>query len=254
MTETFGASHFVPFSSFHRYQRADSVWANEWTTPIDEYGRGFKSDRVTLLPAFVRYDCTTDSWEAIDPPPAPAVVFEPEAFDDDWSHTLDRTDVDAARRYFTAIERLAATSRPSRAPRRWARARDRVRRTRHRAVRDLRSSSHFAHAGDRVGDLRRPAHRQLHADDVARRLAELRALPGFHTLGHEVRRQRPRATDAEVRAYFAEYRRRLGLVAWLRGAVEQRAKDTVRARLSADSPVYRRARLAYVWAKGASSR
>ena len=28
MTETFGATHFVPFSSFHRYQRTDSVWAN----------------------------------------------------------------------------------------------------------------------------------------------------------------------------------------------------------------------------------
>ena len=34
MTETFGATHFVPFSSFHRYQRTDSVWANEWTTPV----------------------------------------------------------------------------------------------------------------------------------------------------------------------------------------------------------------------------
>ena len=42
MTETFGATHFVPFSSFHRYQRTDSVWANEWTTPVAEYARGFR--------------------------------------------------------------------------------------------------------------------------------------------------------------------------------------------------------------------
>ena len=40
MTETFGATHFVPFSSFHRYQRTDSVWANEWTTPVSEYEAG----------------------------------------------------------------------------------------------------------------------------------------------------------------------------------------------------------------------
>ena len=39
MTETFGATHFVPFSSFHRYQRTDSVWANELTTPVSEYER-----------------------------------------------------------------------------------------------------------------------------------------------------------------------------------------------------------------------
>jgi hypothetical protein len=58
-------------------------------------------------------------------------------------------------------------------------------------------------------------------------------------------------TDAELRAYFAEYRRRLGVAAWLRSALEQRAKDTMRARLSADSPVYQRARRAYARAKGA---
>ena len=45
MTETFGATHFVPFSSFHRYQRTDSVWANE----LDHAGvgvRGAGSDRT----------------------------------------------------------------------------------------------------------------------------------------------------------------------------------------------------------------
>ena len=60
-------------------------------------------------------------------------------------------------------------------------------------------------------------------------------------------------TDAEVRAYFAEYRRRLGLTTWLRSSLEQRAKDSVRARLSADSPVYRRARRAYRRVKGAAA-
>ena len=91
MTETFGATHFVPFSSFHRYQRTDSVWANEWTTPLSEYANGFDSDRVTLLPAFVSYDCTTDSWEAISPPAAPDMVFAPEEFGDDWSASLAAT-------------------------------------------------------------------------------------------------------------------------------------------------------------------
>ena len=107
MTETFGATHFVPFSSFHRYQRTDSVWANEWTTPVSAYERGFASDRVTLLPAFVRYDVTTGSWEAIDPPAAGDVAFAPEEFGDDWSERLERGDVDALRRYFAAIQRLA---------------------------------------------------------------------------------------------------------------------------------------------------
>jgi hypothetical protein len=59
-------------------------------------------------------------------------------------------------------------------------------------------------------------------------------------------------TDAELHAYFAEYRRRLGVTTWLRSSLEQRAKDSVRARLSADSPVYQRARQVYGRVKGSA--
>ena len=118
MTETFGATHFVPFSSFHRYQRTDSVWANEWTTPVSAYEDGFRSDRVTLLPAFVRYDVTTGSWEAIDPPAAPDVAFAPEEFGDDWSEPLARDDVDALRCVLHRHRAARAPSRPRRLPRR----------------------------------------------------------------------------------------------------------------------------------------
>ena len=84
--------------------------------PVADYSRGFRSDRVELLPAFVRYDCTTDTWEAIDPPAAPDLAFPPEEFGDDWS---DAARADAicsrSRRYFGAIAHLArhSTSSPS---------------------------------------------------------------------------------------------------------------------------------------------
>jgi hypothetical protein len=58
-------------------------------------------------------------------------------------------------------------------------------------------------------------------------------------------------TDHELHEYFAEYRRRLGFSAWLRSTVEQRAKDTLRSRVPAESPVYQRARRAYARLKGA---
>ncbi len=135
MTETFGANHFVPFSSFHRYQRADSVWANEWTTSLAEYGRGFRSDTVELLPAFVRYDCATDLWEGIDPAPAPDVAFSPEEFGDDWSTPLDGDDVRAVTRYF-AVDRAARThARPRDVPGRRPRARGGLRWSPDRAAR-----------------------------------------------------------------------------------------------------------------------
>jgi hypothetical protein len=251
MTETFGATHFVPFSSFHRYQRTDSVWANEWTTPVAAYEDGFRSDRVELLPAFVRYDVTTGSWEGIDPPAAPDVAYAPEEFGDDWSTPLERDDVVALRDYFGGIERLAR---------------------------------HLDRVVFRVGDAEHAI--ELGGRDTGRavtfavpRTSLLRAIeweifddllignfmtatlhgpwpssklyPGFTPWVTKYADNGRARTDAELRAYFAEYRRRLGISAWLRSTLEQKAKDSLRSRLSADSPAYRTARRAYARVKGA---
>ena len=170
MTETFGASHFVPFSSFHRYQRTDSVWANAWTTPVAEYAAGSDPIGSSSCPAFVRYDCTTDSWEAIDPPRRARRRVRARGV----RRRLDR----AARRATTstrsrgtsrAIERLGASPRPHHVPRRWRGAPSSS-----SAVATTGRSVTFAvpraslDACGRVGDLRRPPHRQLHADHAAR--------------------------------------------------------------------------------------
>jgi hypothetical protein len=252
MTETFGATHFVPFSSFHRYQRTDSVWANEWTTPVAEYERGFVSDRVTLLPAFVRYDVTTGSWEGIDPPAAPDLAFAPEEFGDDWSESLDRDAVDAVHDYFTGIEHLA---RPV----------DRV-------VFRVGGEEHAIDLGGRAtgrsvtfavprASLTRAVEWEIFDDLLIGNYMTTalhgpwpssRLYPGFTPCGTKYADTGRARTDAELRAYFAEYRRRLGLTTWLRSSLEQRAKDSVRSRLSADSPAYQRARQLYARAKGAA--
>src|SRR5829696_5684011 len=252
MTETFGATHFVPFSSFHRYQRTDSVWANEWTTPVSEYERGFHSDRVTLLPAFVRYDVTTGSWEAIGPPRAPDVAFAPEEFGDDWSVRLESDDLDALRNYFTGIQRLA-------------RHLDRV-------VFRVGGDEHAIDLGGRDtgrsvtfavprASLLRAVEWEIFDDLLIGNYMTAtlhgawpssKLYPGFTPWITKYADNGRARTDAELRAYFAEYRRRLGVTTWLRTSLEQRAKDSVRTRLSADSPIYQRARRAYARAKGAS--
>ncbi len=252
MTETFGATHFVPFSSFHRYQRTDSVWANEWTTPVAEYARGFESDRVTLLPAFVRYDVTGGSWEAINPPASPDVAFAPEQFGDDWAEPLLRDDVDAVRRYFTAVERLA-------------RHLDRV-------VFRVGGEEHAVELGGRDtgrsvtfavprASLLRAVEWEIFDDLLIGNFMTTtlqgpwpssKLYPGFTPWVTKYADNGRARTDAELRAYFAEYRHRLGVATWLRSSLEQRAKNSVRARLSADSPVYRRARRVYARAKGAA--
>jgi len=251
MAETFGVDHFVPFSSFHRYQRTDSVWANAWTTPVADYGRGFRSSRVELLPAFVRYDCTTDSWEGIDPPPAPDVAYAPAEFGDDWSTSLDGDDVLALTRYFGAIERLA-------------RSLDRI-------VFRVGGEEHGIELGGRVtgraitfaaprASLMRAVEWEIFDDLLIGNFMQTTLhgrwptsglYPDFTPFVTKYADNGRARTDDELRAYFAEYRRRLGVTTWLRSAVELRAKNGVRARVSADSSLYQAAKRVYTRVKRA---
>jgi hypothetical protein len=87
-----GARFVIPFSAMHRYQRADSVWANEHITGIEDYGTGFESEHAELLPAYTRYDAIADGATRLDPVAEPTLVLPPEAFGDNWSEPLDDDD------------------------------------------------------------------------------------------------------------------------------------------------------------------
>jgi len=104
--EQLGARYFVPFASFHRYERTDSAWVNEFTTGLDDFAIGFDATDRELLPAFIRYDCTDRSVTRLDPDPRPLVLHEPEEFGDDWSEPLSDDDVAQVEAYFRAITSL----------------------------------------------------------------------------------------------------------------------------------------------------
>ena len=50
------AKTVIPFSSHHQYQRTDSIWAQNYVTPMYAYRRGLHSD-MNFIPAFVDIDC-----------------------------------------------------------------------------------------------------------------------------------------------------------------------------------------------------
>ena len=104
MCHEWSARYFVPFSSMHRYQRADSAWANEYSTKLSDYQIGFESERAELLPAFIRYDLCRDSYEELKPAPASLEIHDPKVFGDDWSEPLLAGDLHKLARYFQAIE------------------------------------------------------------------------------------------------------------------------------------------------------
>ena len=106
VAHTYGVTHAIPFSSVHKYQRADSVWARSYAAGLEDYRIGFDSDRSELLPAYVRYDCLTDSVDEINPPATPDTVIDPARFGDDWSEALEEKEIEAVNKYFREIEYL----------------------------------------------------------------------------------------------------------------------------------------------------
>jgi len=244
LTQQFGVKYFVPFSSMHRYQRADSVWANRYTTPLADYASGFESSVTELLPAFIRYDCLREQVEEIAPRRTDETVWPPEAFGDNWSDPLTRTDVERIKDYFSAIEHLRR---------------------------------HFQFIGVRVGgkdhtvDLggvknncgitfEAPRHSLMTA--IENEIFDDMLIGNFmRTTLHGHRPLRPlypdftpyvakyadngraKTTD-ELEAYFEAYRRRAPLDHFFHG-LQSRSGDMLRAVMPPDSPPYRVARSVY---------
>jgi L-ascorbate metabolism protein UlaG (beta-lactamase superfamily) len=107
MMRDFRTKYFIPFSSMHCYQRSDSAWANEYTTGMADYTADFDPRTGTMLPAFIRYDCLTDTYKTLDPPAREERIHAPEEFGDNWQEPLLPDDGPAIRSYFTSIEHLS---------------------------------------------------------------------------------------------------------------------------------------------------
>ncbi|HLA11556.1 MAG TPA: hypothetical protein VJ023_13295 [Pyrinomonadaceae bacterium] len=104
--ESWGVKYCIPFSSMHQYQRTDSIWANEYITHLDDYAKGFQSKTTELLPAYIQFDCETDTWSEINPPTAEQVIYEPEHFGDNWNDVLTTEDMKQVTEYFQRIQHL----------------------------------------------------------------------------------------------------------------------------------------------------
>jgi len=104
----YGANHVIPFSSFHRYQRTDSAWANALVPELSDYQSSALPNAPRMLPAFVRVDCETDAVTPINPPRNDHPAHPPEAFGDSWSDALTAEDKGKIDRYFRAREALRA--------------------------------------------------------------------------------------------------------------------------------------------------
>lgn len=101
-----GVRSAIPFSSFHSYQRADSIWAQNYVTPLDAYAQGFDHKNVDFIPAFSHIDCATGEITPLNPLSLETMVRRPEEFGDNWSDVLERGELDRIAHYFRSKERV----------------------------------------------------------------------------------------------------------------------------------------------------
>jgi hypothetical protein len=102
--EALGASHVIPFSSFHRYQRRDSAWANAFRPTLESYRQGFREDRVRYVDPFCTVDCASGEVTALGARPLQGALREPEELGDRWSDELDDADWRLVAGYFRRKE------------------------------------------------------------------------------------------------------------------------------------------------------
>jgi hypothetical protein len=102
----FRARYAVPFSSFHRYQRSDSTWANPFTTPLRDFYSWSDPSKPPILPAFLQVNCETGEHKALDPPVNDDIVRPPEDFGDHWGDPLEEDEQTLLRAYFQRKEAL----------------------------------------------------------------------------------------------------------------------------------------------------
>ncbi len=102
----YGVKNVIPFSSFHTYQRNDSVWANEFVPPLSEFETASPTAGYELLPAFISYDCEKDSLTRLNPRELTPGVIDSREFGDDWGEALDRKDQALVQNYFQSLHAL----------------------------------------------------------------------------------------------------------------------------------------------------
>jgi hypothetical protein len=246
MAEDLGAKHFVPFSSMHKYQRSDSVWANSYTTELEDYAVGFESSRTTLWPAFVRWDCRTDEVTPLHPAERDRRIAEPEEYGDDWSHELEQADAAALDAYIRSVPHLErhfdfVNFRVG--------GRDnRIELSRRRLQKGI---TFEVPRGSLMTAVRYEVFDDLLIGNYMRTTLHGGATlyPDFTPYVAKYADNGRARTPADLRKYHLAYLRRSPF-GYLRDRVERRSRDTVRSLVQDDSAVYRVTRKGYHRVKG----
>ncbi len=103
--KVYNATDIVPFSSFHEYQRSDSIWASAFTASPDAFYRDGKIiESMHIHPAYMRWDISSGIVTEIRPKKISIVARPPEDFGDNWNDQFDSAGIKKVKDYFLSID------------------------------------------------------------------------------------------------------------------------------------------------------
>ncbi len=106
VAKLYSANYVIPFSSFHEYQREDSIWANKYVTPMEEYKNGIHKEINFISPfAFINCEKEGDITNLLLNKKKPEIKKANE-FNDNWSDVLEIGDKKIIKEYFDKFEEL----------------------------------------------------------------------------------------------------------------------------------------------------
>lgn len=100
------ANFVIPFSSFHEYQREDSIWANKYVTPIQEYKNGIHKD-ITYIEPFAFINCEKEGdIKSLEIKKGQLKIKNANEFSDNWNENLEIEEKKIINNYFHKFEEL----------------------------------------------------------------------------------------------------------------------------------------------------
>ncbi len=248
-TASYGVDYFVPFSSMHRYQREDSIWAEEFVTSISDFHRGFESDTSEILPPFIRVDCKKNAYQALNPKESNIKIYPPETFGDNWNDQLDQSDVKKVTEYIQAIKHLSTFldfiefrvgGKDYSVPLNTQRFNRGIRFEVPRG--SLMVSVEYRIFDDLlIGNFMKTT--------LIGKWPQSKLYPDFTPYVARYADNANARTKEELREYFREYQKQAP-VRWLLHSLEQKSIDIFRAKVEGGGPLFEAGKKAYWWVKG----
>ncbi len=105
-------THAMHFSSFHKYVRADSLWANKYITPEEDLERGWDK-RIGYFKQFSSLSITSEGFkkiESIYPSKNDIKISSPEKYGDKWDQEPSLKDINLIKKYLNQINLVGKKS------------------------------------------------------------------------------------------------------------------------------------------------